>query len=63
MVFCIFFAIVAFYDLDIKQINIKTAFFYSFINQLVYIKILKETKTDTNQDMVCKLLKALYSLK
>lgn len=32
MVFCIFFAIAAFYDLEIDQINIKTAFLNSLIN-------------------------------
>lgn len=63
MAFCVFFALVAFYDLDIDQINVKTAFLYGFINQLIYIEIPKDTETDANQSIVCKLLKTLYGLK
>lgn len=43
--------------------DIKTAFLYGFINQFVYIEIPKSTKTKTNCNMVCKLLKTLYGLK
>lgn len=63
MVFRIFFAIAAFYNLDIHQIDVKTAFLYSLIDQLIYIEILKGTETKANWNMICKLLKALYSLK
>lgn len=38
MTFHKFFAITTFYDLEIDQINIKTTFLYSFINQLNYIE-------------------------
>lgn len=41
MVFRVFFAIAAFYDLDIDQIDVKTAFLYGDINQLLYIELLK----------------------
>lgn len=47
-------------NLDIDQINIKTLFFYSLIDQLIYIQI---PKGSTHKGKVCKLLKALYSLK
>lgn len=43
--------------------NIKTTFLYSFINQLIYIKLLKETKIKGIRNMVCKVLEALYNLK
>lgn len=43
--------------------NVKIALLYSFINQLIYIKISKSSKTKTIKNMVCKLLKVLYSLK
>ena len=43
--------------------NIKIVLFYSFINQLIYIKILKSLKTKTIQNITYKLLKILYSLK
>ena len=41
MVFRAFFAIAAFYDLDIEQMDIKTAFLYGIINQLLYVEVLK----------------------
>lgn len=63
MAFRVFFAIATFFDLDIDQIDVKTAFLYNLINQLVYIEMSKGTKTKTNRDIVCKLLKALYGLK
>lgn len=63
MAFWVLFAMAAFFDLDIKQIDVKTAFLYSLINQLIYINISKGSETEANWDMVCKLLKALYSLK
>lgn len=39
IVFWALFAIAAFYNLNIKQIDIKTAFFYGIIDQPLYIKI------------------------
>lgn len=63
MAFWVLFAITAFFDLDIDQINIKTAFLYGLIDQLVYVDIPNGFKTEANQNMVCKLLKALYDLK
>lgn len=63
MAFHVFFAVTAFYNLDIDQINVKTTFLYGLIDQLVYVEILKGTETNANQNMVCKLLKALYGLK
>ena len=52
MAFRVFFAITAFFDLDINQIDIKTAFLYGFINQLVYIEIFKGIETKANRNMV-----------
>lgn len=63
MTFRIFSMIVIFFDLDINRIDVKTVFLYGFINQLVYVKISKKTKLAKNQNMIYKLLKALYSLK
>lgn len=63
MAFRILFAIAAFFDLDIDQIDVKTAFLYGLIDQLVYVEIPKGTESDKNRNMVCKLLKALYGLK
>lgn len=62
MAFRVLFAITAFFNLDIDQIDIKTAFLYGFINQLVYVEISKGIKSKNNLNIVCKLLKALYGL-
>lgn len=43
--------------------NVKIAFLYGLINQLVYMKIPKKFKIEENQNIVCKLLKILYGLK
>ena len=61
MAFRVPFAIAAFYDLNIDQIDNETAFLYGLIDQLVYVEILNATESESNQRMVCKLLKALYS--
>lgn len=52
-----------FFDLDINQMNIKTAFLYKLIDYFMYINILKGFEIELNQSLVCKLLKALYNLK
>lgn len=61
--FRVLFAIATYFDLDIDQMNVKTAFLYGLINQLTYVKMQKGTKTKANKNIVCKLFKALYSLK
>ena len=63
MAFRVFFAITAFFDLDIDQMNIKTVFLYSFIDQFVYVEIFKDIKTKTNCNIIYKFLKTLYNLK
>ncbi len=63
MAFRVLFAIAAYYDLDINQKDIKTAFLYGLIDQLVYVQIFKGLENSTNRGKVCKLLKALYRLK
>ena len=61
--FQVFFIILAFFNLNIEQINIKTAFLYSFIDLLVYFDIPKKSKIEANHDMICKFLKTRSSLK
>ena len=63
MAFRVFFVIAAFFNLDIDQIDVKTAFLYGLIDQLVYVGIPKGTETKANCNIICKLLKALYGLK
>ena len=52
-----------FFDLDIDQMDVKTAVLYGLIDQLAYAEIPKGTESEENRNMVCKLLKALYGLK
>ena len=61
--FRVLFAITAYYDLNINQMDLKTAFLYGLIDQLVYVQIPKGSEISANKGIVCKLLKALYSLK
>ncbi len=63
MAFRVLFAIAAYYDLDIDQMNVKTTFLYRMIDQLAYVQISKGSETIANKRIVCKLLKALYGLK
>ena len=48
MAFRVLFAIAAFFNLDIKQMDVKTAFLYGLIDQLVYVNILKGSETESN---------------
>ena len=41
MTFQALFAIAVFYNLDIEQMNIKTAFLYSIIDHLFYVEVPK----------------------
>lgn len=63
MAFKILFAIAAYYEFDIDQIDVKTAFLYRLIDQLVHIQIPKGSEISANKNILCKLLKALYELK
>ena len=63
MAFRAMFAIAEYYDLDIDQMDVKTAFLYILIDQLIYVEIPKGSETEVNKNMVCRLLKALYGLK
>lgn len=61
MAFKVIFTITIYYDLDINQIDIKTAFLYRLVNQLVYIQIQKSSEIIANKEMVCKLLRVFYN--
>lgn len=63
IIFRVFFTIAALFDLDINQIDIKTDFLHNLMKQLIFIEMLKGSETKVNQDIICKLLKAFYSLK
>lgn len=46
MAFRVLFAIAAFFDLEIDQMDVKTAFLYGLIDQLVYVEIPKGIHRD-----------------
>jgi hypothetical protein len=54
-------ALAAKYQLEIQQINVKTAFLYSDLNKEIYIKLLKGY--NNNDTLVYKLVKSIYGLK
>jgi hypothetical protein len=55
------FAIAAALDLEIEQMDVKTAFLYGYIDHKIYIKQPHHMSDGTSK--VCKLRKALYGLK
>jgi hypothetical protein len=63
MSYKLLFALAAAYDLKIEQIDVKTAFLYSKIDADIYIKQPEGFCSKKRPDQVCKLKKALYSLK
>lgn len=63
MIFSVLSAITAYYNLNIDSIDVKIAFFYEFIDQLVYMQIPKGSKNSANKRIECKLLKVHHDLK
>lgn len=57
MAFRVLFSSAASYNLDVDQMDVKTAFVYGLIGQLIYVE---DQNTERND---CKQLKALYGLK
>ena len=55
------FAIAASLDLEIEQMDVKTAFLYGLVEEDIYIQ--QPTGLGDNSGRVCKLNKALYGLK
>ena len=51
------------YDLEIHQLDVKTAFLYGFIKEDIYMSISEGYSIPPQPDLVCKLNKSLYGLK
>ena len=62
MTYKVMFVIFTHYDFEIKQMNVKTAFLHSELEEVVYIKQLTEYE-NKDSSKVCRLNKALYDLK
>ena len=56
-------ALVAQYELDLDQLDVKTAFLHGDLDEEIYMSQPTGFKTAGNEDMVCKLKKSLYELK
>lgn len=63
MAFRVLFAIAASYNLDVDQMNVKTAFVYGLIDQLIYVDVPKGSEDQATKRKDSKLLKALCGLK
>ena len=59
----IFLALVAQYELNLDQIDVKTAFLHDDLEEKIYISQLMGFKTTRKENMIYKLKKALYRLK
>lgn len=60
MAFRVLFAIAAYYDLDVEQMDVVTAFLNGIIKELIFIHLLERYE---KPGIVCRLLKGLYGLK
>ena len=56
-------ALVAQYELDLDQLDVKTAFLYDDLDEEIYMSQPTGFKTVGKENMVCKLKKLLYGLK
>ena len=53
-------ALVAQYELDLDQLNVKTAFLHGDLDEEIYMSQPMGFKTAGKENMVCKLKKSLY---
>ena len=54
---------VAKFDLELEQMDVKIAFLYGELEETIYMRQLEGFITEGNEDFVCKLNKYLYGLK
>ena len=56
-------SIAAYYDYEIRQMNVKTAFLNSYLEENIYMMQPDGFITEGKKHMVCKLHKSIYGLK
>ncbi|GAB2276096.1 hypothetical protein Dimus_039170 [Dionaea muscipula] len=56
-------AIVAFYDLELEQMDVKTAFLNGDLDEIIHMNQPEGFEDKVNKNYVCKLNKSLYGLK
>ena len=55
--------LVAHFDLELQQIDVKTTFLNGNIEEVVYMKQPKGFSSSGGEHLVCKLKKSIYGLK
>ena len=58
-----FFSIVAMNDLELEQLDVKTAFLHGELEEEIYMDQSEGYKVPSNENYVCRLKKSLYGLK
>ena len=61
--FRIIMTLIAHYDLEVHQMNVKTFFLNGDLEENVYMDQPMEFSVEGNEHMVCKLKKSIYSFK
>lgn len=56
-------ALVAHFDLELHQMNVKTAFLNGNIEETIYTMQLEKFVSGVPKSMICKLKKSIYGLK
>ena len=56
-------AIIAHFDLELEQLDVKTTFWYGELGEQIYMKQLEGFEVQGNEKYVCLLKKSLYGLK
>ena len=56
-------ALMAHYDLELHQMDVKTAFLNGNIDEIIYMVQLEKFESDDSKQLVCKLKKSIYGLK
>ena len=56
-------ALVAYFDFDLHQMNVKTTFLNGNLKEEVYMKQPEEFSSSEGEHLVCKFKKSIYGLK
>ena len=54
---------VALYDLELEQLDVKTSFLHGDLEEKIYIEQLEDFKVEGKENHICLLKRSFYSLK